>query len=541
MSEEARNRLSAAINAAPETSQAASGSAVTDFSRAAAQGLTFGFADEIEAAVRSAFDSGKTYAEVVKEVRGQIDSFRQRNPGAAFGTEIAAAILPTIAAQFVPGAGQVLTGTRGAQLARAAGLGQKGQRTAQAATASGTQSAIYGAGAAEGDVVDRLPSAATSGALGAVAGPVIERVAPVVTQKAADLVKRGVPVTPGQAVRESGLLGRGLARLEEGVADNVFLIGDAVRGAFDRANTGFNRAAVSEALAPLGVKVKKGLEGKELIGFGQRVIKTNYDKTLSKMSLPDVFPVAAAMDTLTKDLSEDIAKDIQGRVSRYITKKFNKGEMSGRDIKTAQTLLRRDIERLKREGSEIAMRKADALEDIRNVFSAEIQKANPVQGPKLAAIDKAYGQFEIVRNAELRRKAGDQSEGFLPGDLLQAAAKGDPTRRQSQFSAGEARMQRLAQDAQDVIGNTTPNSGTAGRQQAARIVTGGAGVMGASQIEPTTAAASLMAPAAYSQLGVPITRNVVSGTGRAMQAAVPVAAANTTEMSRQMLADLLRR
>ena len=541
MSKEARDRLSAAIDAAPETSQAASGSAITDFSRAAAQGLTFGFADEIEAAVRSAFDSGKTYAEVVKDVRGQIDSFRQRNPGAAFGTEIAAAILPTIAAQFVPGAGQVLTGTRGAQLARAAGLGQKGQRTAQAATASGTQSAIYGAGAAEGDIVDRLPSAATSGAIGAVAGPVIERVAPVVTQKAADLVKRGVPVTPGQAVRESGLLGRGLARLEEGVADNVFLIGDAVRGAFDRANTGFNRAAVSEALAPLGVKVKKGLEGKELIGFGQRVIKTNYDKTLSKMSLPDVFPVAAAMDTLTKDLSEDIAKDIQGRVSRYITKKFNKGEMSGRDIKTAQTLLRRDIERLKREGSEIAMRKADALEDIRNVFSAEIQKANPVQGPKLAAIDKAYGQFEIVRNAELRRKAGDQSEGFLPGDLLQAAAKGDPTKRQSQFSAGEARMQRLAQDAQDVIGNTTPNSGTAGRQQAARIVTGGAGVMGASQIEPTTAAASLMAPAAYSQLGVPITRNVVSGTGRAMQAAVPVAAANTTEMSRQMLADLLRR
>ena len=514
------------------------GDVAADFTRAAAQGLTFGFADEIEAAVRSAFDSGKTYAEVVKDVRGQIDNFRQRNPGAAFSTEIAAAILPTIAAQFVPGAGQVLTGARGAQLARAAGLGQKGQRTAQAVTASGTQSAIYGAGAAEGDVVDRLPSAATSGAIGAVAGPVIERVAPVVTQKAADLVKRGVPVTPGQAVRESGLLGRGLARLEEGVADNVFLIGDAVRGAFDRANTGFNRAAVSEALAPLGVKVKKGLEGKELIGFGQRVIKTNYDKTLSKMSLPDVFPVAAAMDTLTKDLSEDIAKDIQGRVSRYITKKFKKGEMSGRDIKTAQTLLRRDIQRLKREGSEIAMRKADALEDIRNVFSAEIQKANPVQGPKLAAIDKAYGQFEIVRNAELRRKT---SEGFLPGDLLQAAAKGDPTKRQSQFSAGEARMQRLAQDAQDVIGNTTPNSGTAGRQQAARIVTGQAGVMGASQVEPTTAAASLMAPAAYSQLGVPITRNVVSGTGRAKQAAVPVAAANTTEMSRQMLADLLRR
>ena len=80
MSKEARERLAAALDAAPETQPAASGSAVTDFARAGAQGLTFGFADEIEAAVRSAFDSGKSYAEVVKDVRGQIESFRQRNP-----------------------------------------------------------------------------------------------------------------------------------------------------------------------------------------------------------------------------------------------------------------------------------------------------------------------------------------------------------------------------------------------------------------------------------------------------------------------------
>ena len=47
------------------------GDVITDFARAGAQGFSFGFADEIEAAVKAAFDSGKTYAEVVKDVRGQ--------------------------------------------------------------------------------------------------------------------------------------------------------------------------------------------------------------------------------------------------------------------------------------------------------------------------------------------------------------------------------------------------------------------------------------------------------------------------------------
>ena len=139
----ARLRTKDEIAADSNVSEAGSGFA--DFARAGAQGLTFGFADEIEAAVRSAFDSGKSYAEVVKDVRGQIESFRQRNPAAAYGTEIAGAILPTIAAQFIPGAGQAVTAGRAQQLAKAAGFGflsPTGVRTAQVAGTSGAQSAL---------------------------------------------------------------------------------------------------------------------------------------------------------------------------------------------------------------------------------------------------------------------------------------------------------------------------------------------------------------------------------------------------------------
>ena len=91
-----------------------------DYGRAAAQGVTFGFADELEAKVRSALDSDASYEDVVQLVRADINDFRQRNPGAAFGTEIAASILPMIAAQFVPGAGQAATVARATQIGRAA-------------------------------------------------------------------------------------------------------------------------------------------------------------------------------------------------------------------------------------------------------------------------------------------------------------------------------------------------------------------------------------------------------------------------------------
>jgi len=514
-------------------------SGFADFTRAGAQGLTFGFADEIEAAVRAAFDSGKTYAEVVKDVRGQIDSFRERSPAAAYGTEIAGAILPTIAAQFIPGVGQAATAGRATQLMRAAGMGAGSQRVARVAGTSGAQGAVYGAGAAEGTPLERLPSAAASGAMSAVAGPLVDKVAPRITAKAADLLNKGVPLTPGQAVGESGLLGRGLKRLEEGVADNVFLIGDAVRGAFDRAQRGFNRATVTEALAPINAKIPKGLEGKRLVAYGQRLLSASYDKTLGKMKVDNSSDLLDELIKITKVADSDVRKYVDEAAFRNIISQVGSdGSISGKSLKQAQTRLRKDIRRLIVDGSEEAARKADALEDMRSVLNAAIAKENPKLAPQLNNIDKAYGQFEIVRNAELRRKT---SEGFNPGDLLQAAAKGDPTKRQSQFSAGEARMQRLAQDAQDVLGNTTPNSGTAGRQQAARIVTGNAGVLGAGQVDPITAGMGLMAPVAYSSMGVPVGRTAVANTGRAMRAAVPVAAANTTEMSRQMLADILRR
>ena len=121
------------------------GDVVSDFTRAAGQGLSFGFGDEIEAFVTSALDSNASYADTLKEVRNKINDFRKRNPGVAYGTEIAGAILPSIAAAFIPG-GQALTAStlgRVGQAAKAIRLGKKGQNVAKSAVVGAGGSGLY--------------------------------------------------------------------------------------------------------------------------------------------------------------------------------------------------------------------------------------------------------------------------------------------------------------------------------------------------------------------------------------------------------------
>ena len=66
----------------------------SQYLRTAAQGATFGFGDELEAMIRSAF-SDREYAEVRDEIRQQIGRFKVDNPSATV-TEAASALLPSI-------------------------------------------------------------------------------------------------------------------------------------------------------------------------------------------------------------------------------------------------------------------------------------------------------------------------------------------------------------------------------------------------------------------------------------------------------------
>lgn len=130
--------------------------------RTAAQGATFGFSDEIEAALRAPF-SDRNYSDIRNEIRGGIDAYRQDSPWEAAGYELG---------------GGLLTGGLGATRAAASMAARGVGRLGQLAAVGAGQGAIAGAGYANevSDIPLQSTIGATIGAPMGAAGRVLERV-----------------------------------------------------------------------------------------------------------------------------------------------------------------------------------------------------------------------------------------------------------------------------------------------------------------------------------------------------------------------------
>jgi hypothetical protein len=150
------------------------------FGRSVLQGLTFNFADEIEAALKAGSLSNKEYENQLARVRAGIKEYEQQYPGRAFAGEMIGGLAPTaaalIAAPFTGGA------TGPAAVAGATRMATKiptlGGIALRSAGYGGVSGAISGAGGAEGGLEKRLAGAGIGGATGAVLGGT----SPVVTQ-----------------------------------------------------------------------------------------------------------------------------------------------------------------------------------------------------------------------------------------------------------------------------------------------------------------------------------------------------------------------
>jgi hypothetical protein len=132
----------------------------TEALRSAVGGATFGFGEEIEAALRSGAISGQQYEQLRDRLRAQQSQFQQDYPVTGAVTEIGGAIAAPLGAfkalgRAAPAVQQAITGTTlPSQFARGAGVG--------AATG-----ALTGAGTAETDVSGRaLESGVFGGAIG---------------------------------------------------------------------------------------------------------------------------------------------------------------------------------------------------------------------------------------------------------------------------------------------------------------------------------------------------------------------------------------
>jgi len=143
--------------------------------RSAAGGATFGFADELEAALRTGAISGQQYEELRNTLRAQQKQFQQDYPTTGTITEFGGALAAPFGAfkalgRAAPAVQQAITGTTlPSQFARGAGVG--------AATG-----ALTGAGTAETDVGGK---ALETGVFGGIVGGTV----PLVLRGASNVIK----------------------------------------------------------------------------------------------------------------------------------------------------------------------------------------------------------------------------------------------------------------------------------------------------------------------------------------------------------------
>lgn len=153
--------------------------------RTAAQGFTFGFGEEIEAAVRSILPEswgGGDYDVIRDELRQKLSAYQQANPGESLSLEVIGAVAPTIAAQFIPGLGQAALSTTALRVGNVAKT--SGQTALEAGKFLGTNAGlggVAGLGYSEQEDSGGMASDAGTGAMwggvGGVAAQGVMRVA----------------------------------------------------------------------------------------------------------------------------------------------------------------------------------------------------------------------------------------------------------------------------------------------------------------------------------------------------------------------------
>jgi len=348
---------------------------------------------------------------------------------------------------------------------------------------------------------------------GAVAPAVVSGVARVVspiaskaTSQARQLMDAGVTPTPGQ------ILGGGANRVEE-AAQSIPVIGDAIKSARGRAVQDFNRAAVDQALQPIGEKLAPGTPlGREAVAEMHDKIGAAYDKLLPQLKVQADQQWVGNMRNLlqgAQGLTPDMSKKFENTVQNVILRKMSPaGGMTGESFKEVES----ELGKLAKDYSTSALASEKELGGAFRQAQAEMRdllvRSNPTHAAELKNINQAFGNALRVEGAAGR--IGSDQGVFTPAQMLSSVRQLDPSMRKGAFARGEAPMQDLAEAGKAVLGNKVPDSGTPFRSMAVAAPTlagmylaspaaaigtgiGGAGVVGAYSRPGQSLLASLLA------------------------------------------------
>lgn len=342
--------------------------------------------------------------------------------------------------------------------------------------------------------VNTLVSAGAGGAGQAGINSLARVIRPNTSPQITALMNEGITPTPGQ------ILGGSFKRAEDGLT-SVPIIGDSIKAGQRRAAADLNTAAMNRALAPVGQKLPKGLQGREAVDYVGTTLGAKYDALLPKLATraddafaQDVQSLRALVDN--GNMGEAEAKQFSKILQNQVLGKFQgQGAVTGETVKSIDGELGRVASKYMSDPSADKRQLGEAIVELQSSLRSLIQRTNPEYAKELKAINTGYANFKRVQRAAAGLGAEDGI--FSPAQLQNAVKALDRSKDKGQFAKGNALMQDLSEAGKSALGASVPDSGTPYRMAATLGASGGAGAL----LGMPAALGMLTAPVAYSRLG----------------------------------------
>ena len=327
------------------------------------------------------------------------------------------------------------------------GAGKLGQAAAAGAAGALTMPTMGGATSPTEFIQEKAEQAGFGAAFGLGGYFVGKALAPKVKEGVDELVKQGIPVTPGQAY--TGVPGWFFRQIESFDLPTMRVEREAI-------NRQFTKSIGDEVLSSIGGKVDPTAKnGIEVFRSVHQQIKNTYDDALAKIPPTPadnlITGVTDALEVTTAQLSNKRAKEFQNVINLNVFKKIKNGQIDGDSLKTIESFLRKKADSIKAIDSDGDALRAGYNETLKTVksFIQEVDATGNIAKANEAWMKRARLKDAVAKSvSEVPGSPGTVS----PARMLQEAARQGEG---AQAALGTAPLQQQATRAFDVLGEGT--------------------------------------------------------------------------------------
>jgi hypothetical protein len=333
---------------------------------------------------------------------------------------------------------------RAAQAARA--LGPAAQAVAGGAVGASLQPTM-GATDLGSFATEKATQIGVGGALGLGTYFGGKALAPQLKEGVDELIAKGIPVTPGQAYQ--GAPGWFFRQIES--LDIPFL-----RVNKEVLNQQFTRAVGNDVLSSLGKQVPTDARtGQEVFTAVHNEIRKTYDNALKNIGTVNANPLVNSINEAVAIAKAQFptarqAKSFENIINANVLKRVKDGSITGKDLKEVEEFLRKQSKKIKGIDLDADIARSGYDEALKTVkgFIQQVDTTGDVSKANQAYLKRA--RFKSAVEKSLTDVPGAGGAVTPQKMLTESIRQGEG----SQAALGTAPMQRQAQQAFDVVGET---------------------------------------------------------------------------------------